>query len=95
MNEHKADCPSGDFGPCDCNERFASDIELLANITPENREGFEKFMSNLDAEHAKLGSPYGKGSLWQITGAECWYAFYEGLMTPKEALEEDMTASYD
>lgn len=77
------------------NERFPADVELLAGITPEKREGFEKFMADLDAEHVKRGAPYGRGSLWQITGAECWYAFYDDGKPPTEALNEDMSASYD
>lgn len=79
----------------EANERFPADLELLAKITPENREGFEKYMTELDAEHAKRDAPYGRGSFWQITGAECWYAFYEDGMSPAEALDEDMIASQD
>lgn len=74
---------------------FASDIALLANLKPEARESFERFMADLDAEHVKRNSPYGRGSLWQITGAECWHAFHEDGMSPADALDEDMTASYD
>jgi hypothetical protein len=76
------------------NERFPADIEMLAKMTPEARDAFEKFMADLDAEHAKIGSPYGRGSLWQLTGAECWSAFHEDGMSPADALDEDMSASY-
>lgn len=77
------------------NKRFQGDIELLNKIGPDQAAAFEKFMSDLDAEHAKRGTPYGSGSLWQNTGAECWYSFFEDGMSPSDALDEDMSASYD
>jgi hypothetical protein len=77
------------------NERFPADIVMLNKMDAEQRTAFEKFMNDLDAEHARLGAPYGLGSLWQITGAECWLAFHEDGMSPATALEEDMLASYD
>ncbi|WP_061026294.1 hypothetical protein [Bradyrhizobium sp. CCH5-F6] len=77
------------------NERFPADLDLLAKLKPETRDAFEKFMVDLDAEHVKREAPYGRGSLWQITGAECWYSFFEDGMSPAEALDEDMSASYD
>lgn len=79
----------------EANERFPADLELLNKIGPEKSAAFESFMADLDAEHAKREAPYGRGSLWQITGAECWYSFFEDGMSPSDALNEDMSASYD
>lgn len=76
-------------------ERFPADLELLAKLGPEKSAAFEQFMKDLDAEHAKQGAPYGRGSLWQLTGAECWHSFHEDGMSPADALYEDMSASYD
>ena len=76
-------------------ERFPADVELLDTLSPEDRANFERWMGALDAEHIKRGSPYGSGSLWQLTGAECWHSFFEDGMPPSEALDEDMGASYD
>jgi len=79
----------------DTSNRFPADVDLMNELSPEDRANFERWMAALDAEHAKLGSPYGRGSLWQLTGAECWHSFFEDGMPPDEALHEDMGASYD
>jgi hypothetical protein len=67
----------------------------MNTLSPEDRANFERWMVELDAEHAKRGSPYGAGSFWQLTGAECWHAFFEDGMPVSEALDQDMAASQD
>lgn len=67
------------------------DIEAFAKIPDDRKEAFTKWMDELDAEHVKAGSPYGDGSLSEITGIEAWIPSFDDEMTPSEALQEDMS----
>lgn len=76
-------------------DRYPADVALLATLSSEEKVRFEQFMSDLDAAHARLGSPYGNGSLWQLTGAECWFAAFNDGETAADALEEDLSEAYE
>lgn len=78
----------GELGPL-----FPLDAVLLDGLSADDRSGFIKYMAELDAENKSLGCPYGEGSLWQLTGAECWFDFYNDGIEPVAAIEEDQ--SYD
>lgn len=69
---------------------YPLDAILLNGMSHDVRKDFEAFMAELDAEHERLGKPYGDGSLWHITGAECWHSFYCDGYTAKDALQEDL-----
>lgn len=71
--------------------QFHNDRILLDSLPAERRAAFEKYMAELDEECAKRGHPYGEGSLWTNTGAQCWFDFFEDEMTAADALDEDMS----
>lgn len=68
---------------------WPADRKLMAALTAEQHWKFTEWMRELDAAHVKRGSPYGAGSLWKLTGAECWWGFFEEGLSPKDALIED------
>jgi len=72
---------------------YLSDAKALSKMEPETKAEFEKYMDALDTESASRGYPYGSGSLWQTTGAECWLGFFEDGYSPSQAFDEDL--SYD
>ena len=74
---------------------YQLDAETLAKLTPERRAVFNEWMARLDVEHARLGSPYGEGSLWETTGAECWLSWFEDGDEPADALREDLSCDSD
>lgn len=76
---------AGDAGAA----RYANDRALLARLAPDVRAKFVAYMIELDAADAQRGRPYGEGSLWETTGAECWFTFFEDGYSPKDALAED------
>ena len=70
---------------------YPADETALARQSPAERIRFEQWMQELDAAHQRIGSPYGEGSLWQITGAECWLTSFEEGDTAADALAEDLS----
>lgn len=75
---------------------YPYDVAALACLGPERRTAFEEWMKRLDADHVKRGSPYGQGSLWRITGAECWLRPFLDGDEPEDALAEDLdNADYE
>lgn len=70
---------------------FPSDAITLSKMDPLHREHFDAWMKRLDEAHKAMGSPYGEGSLWRNTGAECWLDAFEDGLSPTEALKEDMS----
>lgn len=70
---------------------YSNDREELAKLAPDTQAAFIKYMDELDAEHAKRGLPYGNESLWKLTGAECWFGFFEDGYSAADALTEDLT----
>lgn len=65
---------------------YPRDSVLLDNLSADDRSDFKRYMDELDAEHARIGCPYGDGSLWQLTGAECWYSYFEDGFSAASAL---------
>lgn len=72
---------------------YQSDKELVSSLAPGRREAFAAWMAALDKAHQEAGSPYGEGPLASTTGVECWWSYFTGEYTPKDALDEDQ--SYD
>jgi hypothetical protein len=72
---------------------YQGDITALQNLTPARRAEFEIWMKALDEAHVAAGSPYGEGSLWKLTGAECWLSAFEDGDDPSDALDEDLSNS--
>lgn len=70
---------------------YPAEIEFFSKLAPEKREAFGKWMAELDDAHAAIDSPYGVGSLWQTTGANCWFDYFENEFSPGDALAEDMS----
>ena len=74
---------------------YPADVALIERLSPDVKARFDQYMADLDASHARLGSPYGEGSLWQLTGAECWFASFEDGITADDALDEDLNYATD
>jgi len=74
---------------------FQGDADALAKLTLQQREAFEAWMKELDAEHAKAGYPYGEQSLWKATGVECWLGYFNDGYEPDYAMSEDMSQASD
>lgn len=75
---------------------YPNDSAALASFSAEKRWAFDKFMTELDAEHDRLGRPYGNESLWMLTGASCWIDYFEEKKTAAETLCEDLSnADYE
>jgi hypothetical protein len=70
---------------------YPFDMALLSELPAERRAAFDKYMTELDAEHVKHGSPYGDGSLWDSTGAACWYAYFDDDYSAVDAMDEDLS----
>ncbi len=70
---------------------YEADADALADLTDDQKVKFVAWMKELDAAHERAGSPYGPGSLWQATGAQCWLAYFEEGADPADALAEDMS----
>lgn len=68
---------------------YPRDIELLVNLQLEVRAAFDGYMKELDTEHERQGSPYGEGSLWQLTGGRCWFHYFEDGYSAAEAWAKD------
>lgn len=68
---------------------YPADEEALAAMAPVDRARFEIWMRELEAEHKRDGFAYGDGSLWEMTGAECWLDYFKDGMTAREALDAD------
>lgn len=75
--------------------RYPRDIEAVAKIPDDRKEAFAKWMTVLDAEYVKAGSPYGKGPLATVTGVECWITYFDDEYDPADALAEDLTHADD
>jgi hypothetical protein len=71
--------------------KYPDDIVLVASMPPDRLAAFEKWMERLDEEHAKMGSPYGVGTLWETTGASSWVAAFDDGDCPHAALLEDLS----
>jgi hypothetical protein len=70
---------------------YQSDLALLGRLSEERKASFLAYMEAMDAEHAKRELPYGDGSLWQTTGAECWFNYFDEGFSPSEAFDEDLS----
>jgi len=71
---------------------YESDADALADLSDAEQKRFAAWMEKLDAEHKKVGLPYGEGSLWQLTGAECWLSWFIDGADPADALAEDLSS---
>ena len=74
---------------------YPHDIEAVAKVPDDRKEEFEKWMTDLDAEYVKAGSPYGIGPLATVTGVECWITYFDDEYDPADALAEDLTYADD
>lgn len=70
---------------------YRADDVALAPLTGEQLSAFKSWMDKLDEEHARIGAPYGDGTLWKTTGAECWLQYWRDDYGPKDALSEDLS----
>ncbi len=68
---------------------YPSDVQALAGLTEGERDAFEDYMKKLDLEHTHRGAPYGDGSLWSLTGAQCWLGYFIDGYDADEAMDED------
>ena len=71
--------------------QFEADADALADLSDTQFASFVDWMKRLDAEHEKSGSFYGKGSLWSLTGAQCWLSCFLDGDDPADALAEDLS----
>jgi hypothetical protein len=71
--------------------KYKRDVDLVTSMSADERAKFTTWMAELDRAHEKSGRPYGAGSVWEATGAECWInAFREGY-SATDALAEDLS----
>jgi hypothetical protein len=74
---------------------YPHDIEAVARIPDDQKEAFEKWMAELEAEYIKRGKPYGDETAARATGVECWIGYFEDEYSPAEALDEDLSYAAD
>ncbi len=66
------------------------DTRILEKLPQEKGAAFLAWMAELDLEHQKFDSPYGKGPLADTTGIASWLDYFEDDYAPGEALAEDL-----
>lgn len=69
---------------------YPSDERAIAQLGPGQRISFAKLFADLEAEHVRIGAPYGN-ALAKATGVEAWIPFFQDEKSPADSLVEDLS----
>lgn len=71
---------------------FTDDKNLIDSLCPNEKDKFESWFAELNAENLKRNNAFYSGEpLEKSTGVICWFDFFVDGYTPVEALDEDLT----
>ena len=69
------------------------DEDLIKSMCENEKAKFEVWLDELNKVHSET-KHYGEGLLENLTGIYCWFDYFVGGYTAREAIDEDLSSAH-